>query len=406
MQQMRLRAVFMRGGTSKAILFRQEDLPPARADWAPIFLAAMGSPDPNGRQLDGMGGGISSLSKVCVIGPPSRPDADVDYTFGQVSVDSATVDYSANCGNMSSAIGPYAVDEGLVALPAGPDALVRIHNTNTGKIIESRFAMDGRYAAVDGELVLDGVSGSGAPVRLDFLAPGGAGTGKLLPTGQARDTLTIPGLGALEVSMVDAANPGVFVDAAALAMSGTELPQDLEKNAELLARLEVIRRHASVAMGIARDLAHAGEIPSIPKVAMVAAPTPSVTLSGKRLAREDIDILVRMISIGQPHRAVPLTGALCLASACRIPGSVAYNLLSSAARTGDLRIGHASGVVRVAAAVQTDADSVRIHSATVYRTARRLFQGEVLYRQTLPCGKPGNLENHIVDERDTEAQRA
>jgi 2-methylaconitate cis-trans-isomerase PrpF len=403
MQQMRLKAVFMRGGTSKAIIFRQADLPPERADWAPIFLAAMGSPDPNGRQLDGMGGGISSLSKVCVIGPPSRPDADVDYTFAQVSVDSAKVDYSANCGNMSSAIGPYAVDEGLVPAPAGRDAMVRIHNTNTHKIIESRFAMDGEYAAVDGDLVLDGVGGTGASIRLDFLAPGGARTGKLLPTGHARDVLSIPGLGEVALSMVDAANPAVFVDAATLGMSCTELPQDLEKDARLLAKLETIRCHASVAMGIARDLAEAATIPSIPKVAMVAAPTPSVTLSGRQLASADVDILVRMISIGQPHRAVPLTGALCLASACRIPGSVAYELLPAAARSGDLRIGHASGVVQVAASVEADGDggAVSIRSATVYRTARRLFQGEVLVR-----GRAGAGAGSAGDTTDTGKHRA
>jgi 2-methylaconitate cis-trans-isomerase PrpF len=184
--QRSLRAVFMRGGTSKALMFHQSDLPTDRADWAPIFLAAMGSPDPNGRQLDGMGGGISSLSKVCVIGPPSRPDADVDYTFAQIAVSSALVDYAANCGNMSSAVGPFALDEGLVPAPAGAEAVVRIHNTNTGKIIVSRFPAESGKAATDGALALDGVSGTGAPIRLDFHDPGGARTG-LLPTGRAVD---------------------------------------------------------------------------------------------------------------------------------------------------------------------------------------------------------------------------
>src|SRR5580704_5895910 len=200
MRQIKLRAVFMRGGTSKAVMFRREDLPREQALWAPIFLGVIGSPDPNGRQLDGMGGGISSLSKVCVIGPPSRPDADVDYTFAQVSVRDAAVDYSGNCGNMSSAVGPYAVDEGIVAAD-GDHCTVRIHNTNTSKIIVARFAMDGGFAAVDGDFVLPGVAGSGAPVRLDFLDPGGAGTGKLLPTGRPLDHLNIKGLGSIEASL-------------------------------------------------------------------------------------------------------------------------------------------------------------------------------------------------------------
>ena len=380
MRQQRLRATFMRGGTSKALMLHRADLPADQADWGPIFLNAMGSPDPNGRQLDGMGGGISSLSKVCVIGPPSRPDADVDYTFAQISVKSALVDYSANCGNMSSAIGPWALDEGLVALPNGPEAVVRIHNTNTKKIIVSRFPVEDGCAAVEGDLALDGVAGAGAPVRLDFQDPGGARTGKLLPTGNAADVLRIPELGELEVSMVDATNPCVFIAASALGATGAELPQALEDDTALLAKLEAVRCHASVTMGLAATSEEAAGIPSVPKVALVAAPAAAPTLTGRELAAGDMDIQVRMISVGQPHRAVPLTGALCLAAACRVPGSVPYRLLGEQARTGTVRIGHPSGVVLVAAEVETRPDGVHIKHATVYRTARRLFQGEVLYR--------------------------
>ena len=380
MRQNRLRAVFMRGGTSKALMLHRADLPADQADWAPIFLAAIGSPDPNGRQLDGMGGGVSSLSKVCVIGPPSREDADVDYTFAQISVGAAVVDYASNCGNMSSAVGPFALDEGLVPMPNGREAVVRIHNTNTRKIIVSRFAVDDGAAAVDGDLTLDGVSGSGAPIRLDFQDPGGARTGKLLPTGRATDTLVIPGIGEIEASMIDAANPCVFIAAAAIGAAGTELPQALEENAELLATLESIRCHASVAMGLAANLEQAAAIASVPKVAMVSPPTAAPTLSTRMLAADEMDILIRMISVGQPHRAVPITGALCLAAACRVPGSVPWRMLSEAARSGDVRIGHPSGVVLVAAEMEAGRDGVHIHHATVYRTARRLFQGEVLYR--------------------------
>src|SRR5258706_9579612 len=200
MRQEKLRAGFMRGGTSKALMFHQGDLPAARADWAPIFLGAIGSPDPNGRQLDGMGGGVSSLSKVCVIGPPSRSDADVDYTFAQVSVKDAVVDYKGNCGNMSSAVGPFALDEGLVR-GGGNEACVRIHNTNTKKIIVSRFPIEEGMAAVDGDFVLPGVAGSGAPIRLEVTDPARARTRKPLPSRAAGDVLEVPGLGSIEASL-------------------------------------------------------------------------------------------------------------------------------------------------------------------------------------------------------------
>ena len=204
MKQLKLPAVFMRGGTSNAVVFHAGDLPRDRAQWDEIFLAAIGSPDPYGRQLDGMGGGVSSVSKVCVVGPSTRPDADIDYTFAQVQVKKAEVDYSANCGNMSSAMGPFAVDEGLIKV-SGREAIVRIHNTNTKKIIQARFNMDEGLSEVDGDLAIPGVSGTGSPVRLEFLQPGGATTGKLLPTGNVTDVLDVPGVGKLTVSMVDAA---------------------------------------------------------------------------------------------------------------------------------------------------------------------------------------------------------
>src|SRR3984885_2680957 len=225
-------AVFMRGGTSRAIMFHAKDLPP-RDEWDPIFLAAMGSPDPNGRQLNGMGGGISSLSKVCVLAPSERDDADIDFTFAQVQIREAAVDYRGNCGNMSSAVGPFSVDEGLLR-PNGDQAVVRIFNTNTQKIIRSTFPLvDGR-AATDGTMAIPGVAGTGAPVRLDFLSPGGSLTGRLLPTGNVRDWLEVPGLGSIEVSMVDAARPCVLVRAGDIGLTGTEQPDALDANTEVL----------------------------------------------------------------------------------------------------------------------------------------------------------------------------
>jgi 2-methylaconitate cis-trans-isomerase PrpF len=291
---------------------------------------------------------------------------------------------------MSSAVGPFAVDEGLVSAAvadAAGEATVRIHNTNTHKLIVARFPLDDGRAAVDGDFRLPGVAGTGAPVRLDFLEPGGAGTGKLLPTGNAVDTLETDDVRGIEVSMVDAANPCVFVTAGALGASGVEMPDELEANGTLLRRLEAIRIAASLRMGIAKTAAAAAQIPSIPKVAMVAPARAARTLAGERLAAEDADVTVRMISIGQPHRAVPLTGAMCLAVASRIEGTVVSRIArpSSASAGGDpVRIAQPSGVTVVGAAVRRDGDGERpqwfAESATVYRTARRLMEGWVFVR--------------------------
>lgn len=380
MAQQRIPAVFMRGGTSKAVMFHARDLPAERDAWAPIFRSAIGANDPSGRQLDGMGGGVSSLSKVCVIGPPSRADADVDFTFAQIGVTNDTVDYAGNCGNMSSAIGPFAIDEGLVPKPIDGHAVVRIHNTNTSKIIVARFDVEQGEAAVDGAMTLDGVAGTGAPIRLEFMAPGGARTGKLLPTGRAVDTLDIPGLGRIEASLVDAANPCVFVDARALDCTGIEMPDAIERNTELQACLEAIRRAASVAMGIATDLDAAARIMSVPKVAMVAAPRTMQTLAGVTLGAADADIVVRMISVGQAHRAVPLTGALCLAVATRLAGTIPATLAKGLRPdVAEIRIANPSGITRVDAKVTSGASPTAEYAA-VYRTARRLFEGKVLVR--------------------------
>ena len=380
MAQQRIPAVFMRGGTSKAVMFHARDLPAERDAWAPIFRSAIGANDPSGRQLDGMGGGVSSLSKVCVIGPPSRADADVDFTFAQIGVTNDTVDYAGNCGNMSSAIGPFAIDEGLVPKPIDGHAVVRIHNTNTSKIIVARFDVEQGEAAVDGAMTLDGVAGTGAPIRLEFMAPGGARTGKLLPTGRAVDTLDIPGLGRIEASLVDAANPCVFVDARALDCTGIEMPDAIERNTELQACLEAIRRAASVAMGIATDLDAAARVMSVPKVAMVAAPRTMQTLAGVTLGAADADIVVRMISVGQAHRAVPLTGALCLAVATRLAGTIPATLAKGLRPdVAEIRIANPSGITRVDAKVTSGASPTAEYAA-VYRTARRLFEGKVLVR--------------------------
>src|SRR5579862_417403 len=246
----------MRGGTSRALFFHRRDLPEGgpptnAAAWDDIFCKALGSPDPYGRQLNGMGGGISSLSKVAIISPPTRQGADIDYTFGQVDITKNVVGYRGNCGNISSAVGPFAVDEKLVTA-TGDRASVMIHNTNTRKLIRASFAVADGTAVVNGSFALDGVAGTGAPIELAFLEPGGAATGKLLPTGHVRDTLAVPGIGPVEVSMVDAANPFVFLRADAVGLDGYETPETLAGNAAVLAVFEHVRVLAALAMGMVR----------------------------------------------------------------------------------------------------------------------------------------------------------
>jgi 2-methylaconitate cis-trans-isomerase PrpF len=235
-------------------------------------------------------------------------------------------------------------------------------------------------AAIDGDLELDGVAGTAAPIRLEFLDPAGAGTGKLLPTGHAIDHLKVDGLGEVEVSLIDATNACMFVAAASMGITGLELPVEMERNTELLVRLDAMRCLASVAMGLTSSIEEARRMPTAPKVAMVAPAAAARTLGGKTLEAGDMDIHVRMISSGQPHRATELTGAMCLAAACRVPGSVPHRMLLEAAHTGPVRIGHPSGVVLVDSAAEMQGDAIHIRHATVYRTARRLFQGEVFYR--------------------------
>jgi len=379
MKQRKIPAVFMRGGTSKAIVFKQADLPEDRALWDDIFLAAIGSPDPNGRQLNGMGGGISSLSKICVVGPPSRDDADIDFTFAQVAIGKGQVGYNANCGNMSSAMGPFAVDEGLVEAD-GDEALVRVHNTNTSKIIHARFALDDGLAAIDGDFDLPGVSGTGAPVKMEFRDPGGAGTGKLLPTGNVIDEIDVAGLGTVEASLIDAANPCVFVDAKALGLTGTEGPAEIDAGTGVMAWLEDIRAQAAVMMGLASSPAEATKnTPTIPFIGMLGPPQDAKTLSGETIKAADGDLTARIVSNGNTHRALPLTGALCLATATRIDGTVAHrHARAPESDDADVRLMQPSGILPIACSVKKSTDGWVAEYAGVYRTQRRLFEGNVL----------------------------
>lgn len=367
MVQQWIPAVFMRGGTSKGLFFHARDLP---AEQEAVFLSAMGSPDPYGRQLDGMGGGISSLSKVVVVAPTEHPEAGIEYTFGQVDVRGSVVDYSSNCGNLSAAVGPFAVNEGLVTVEDGPVTL-RIHNTNTNKLVHASFQVHDGLAAVDGSLSIPGVAGAGSPIELKYLEPGGSRTGQLLPTGSADEEIKTSS-GRFRVSMVDAANPMVFVAAPDVGLRGTESPDEIEAQEEVMTRLDDIRRTAAVAMGLCETPSAAPL--AVPKVAAVAPPATYETLNGDLVPEHATDLLVRVVSMGQLHRALPGTAALCCAVACRIPGSLLNELAPNL--TEDVRLGSPSGPVAAAAEV-TDQHA---HSASLYRTARPLMRGSVAVR--------------------------
>ncbi|KAJ5918928.1 hypothetical protein N7454_010072 [Penicillium verhagenii] len=375
-KQHALPAAYYRGGTSRAIFFKQNDLPHDTKDWDSIFRGAIGSPDPYGRQLDGLGGGISSLSKVCVVGKSTHPDADVDYTFASLGVKNTDVDYSGNCGNMSSAVGPFAVDSRLFPLSKEnlDMASVRIHNTNTGKIIHATFPIVDGEAASTGNFSIDGVAGTAARIQLDFINPAGSVTGKLLPTGQAIDTFD-----GIPVTCIDAANPCVFVKASDLGVDGNLTPDEINAQPDLLPRLDSIRRQAGVKMGLAETpMAVTG---SIPKICLVSAPSVSDPRDvEQKQTYGDVDLLARALSVGQPHKAVPITVALALAAAARVFGStVALCIAGKDPIDGaGITIGHASGNLLVGA--NFDADGA-LASATVFRTARRLFEGRVFWKK-------------------------
>ena len=360
-KQHSLPATYYRGGTSRAVVFNQADLPP-RPQWDDIFRGVIGSPDPYGRQLDGLGGGISSLSKVCVVGESSHPDADVDYTFASLGVSNSDVDYSSNCGNMISAIGPFAIDQKLVSPRTSDAATVRIHNTNTGKIITATFPVVDGEAASSGDFAIDGVAGTAARIQLDFVNPAGSVTGKMLPTGNAKDEFD-----GVPATCIDVANPCVFVQANEFGVRGDLTPDEITAHPDLLKRLDSIRRQAAVKMGIATST---DAVPgSIPKICMVAPP-----ISASKKA--PVDLLVRAISVGQPHKAVPITVALAVSSAARVPGStVAAATSKNQVSDAGITIGHASGNLLVGAQF----DKGQLAAATVFRTARRLFDGNIYW---------------------------
>ncbi|KAF2130793.1 DUF453-domain-containing protein [Dothidotthia symphoricarpi CBS 119687] len=401
-----LKAAYYRGGTSRAVIIQPQHLPTSRAKWPSIFREIMGSGDPYGRQLDGMGAGISSLSKICLVEPygdvvvgrrragsggiddararaqaletqeTGVKEVDLDYTFVGMGIENDEVDVAGNCGNMSSAIGPYAYNAGLLSRQlyseGDGEVTVKIRNTNTGKFIESTFEVTDGQAAVKGDYTIDGVSGTGSKIKLDFQHPYGSKTGRVLPTGRKVDNIA-----GYRVSCVDGANPAIFIRADEIGVDGTILPNDFNRLPEKLALLERIRKTAAVAMGIAatEDL-----VPrTVPKIGLVSMSSTHAVLSGQTLKTPQMDLVVRFLSDTQPHRAIPLTAALTTAVAARIPGTIVEQLLAPDPVMEDtITIGHASGRLQVNAIMEESNRSIPL-SATVYRTAKRLFDGNVFW---------------------------
>ncbi|MFS2100400.1 PrpF domain-containing protein [Variovorax sp. Varisp85] len=381
MEQFATAYAYYRGGTSKAAIVKRSDLPPMRSDsdldaWV---LAVMGSPDR--RQIDGLGGADPLTSKFAIVGPPTRPDADVDYTFLQVVPERATVTQDINCGNISAAIGPFAIDEGLVVSRA-PITSVRIHATNMGQIIHADVEVgeDGK-ARVLGSQRIDGVPGTGAPVRLDFRELVGGATGRLLPTGRVRDRLVVDGK-EIEVSIVDLANLVCYVRAEDLGLAGTEDPLAMQANRELMQLCERVRLEAALLAGVAKDMDSAiRQPPSTPWLALVSAPRPwRDHATSEQHEAHECDIAARLYARGgNVHKAYPGTGSACLGVASMLEGSVAHELVSADAHaSGTIRVGHPCGVLDVAAAIenQTGADPL-VRRAAFVRTARRIADGQV-----------------------------
>lgn len=374
----RLPVSVMRGGTSKGIYILESDLPRDRGQWDKLFLRLMGSPDK--KQIDGLGGSQSVTSKIAVLRASSRSDADVDYTFAQVSVDKPLVSYKGNCGNISSGVGPFAIEKGLVQ---GMDGVttVRIFNTNTSKIIVSQVQTPGGRVTYSGSCSIAGVPGTAAPIKLEFLEPAGTLGRGLLPTGSPADILDIPGFAPVQVSIVDAANPLVFVQANALGLRGDELPTEIDGNPTILELLECIRGIAAVKIGLIQDYNQSPwNTPGIPKITIVSRPADYLTSDGQKIAGNSIDLLARMMSMQKTHPSYAMTGAMCTAAAAAIPGSVVQQVLSRYTDPASIRIGHPSGVLECGVRCRTNEEIPHISSAYGLRTANLLLEGTAMVR--------------------------
>jgi probable AcnD-accessory protein PrpF len=384
--QLRIPATYMRGGTSKGVFFRLQDLPvaaqqPGSARDA-LLLRVIGSPDPYAKQIDGMGGATSSTSKTVILAKSSKTDHDVDYLFGQVAIDKAFVDWSGNCGNLSAAVGAFAISSGLVdAEKIVPDGIttVRIWQANIAKTIIAHVPMAAGQVQESGDFELDGVTFPAAEVQLEFMDPAadddGSG-GSMFPTGHVVDDLVVPNVGTFKATMINAGIPTIFVNAADIGYTGTELQEAINGDAKALAMFETIRAYGAVKMGLIADVAEAVTRQHTPKIAFVAPPTDYVASSGKAVSAKDIDLLVRALSMGKLHHAMMGTAAVAIGTAAAIPGTL-VNLAAGGFARDAVRFGHPSGTLRVGAKAQQQNGDWIVTKAIMSRSARVLMEGAV-----------------------------
>jgi len=373
-----LRCAIIRGGTSKGIFFKRNELPADPALRDKVILAVFGSPDV--RQIDGLGGADVLTSKLAIVSRSTSPNADIDYTFGQVSFVKPFIDYKGNCGNISAAVGPYAIDEGMV--PAiEPVTTVRIRQTNSNTVLVAEVPVKNGKAQVEGGFAIDGVPGTGAKIVLDWSGTVGGQTGKLLPTGNAKDILRAKGSD-YEVSLIDAGNPHVFIAAGDLGLKGTETPAEIEENVALMDTIEAIRSEAAVVFGLAGSAEEAtAQSPYAPFFAVVSGPADYIAINGNVIKERECHMVSRLLFMQRMHKAYPITGTVATGAAARVPGSVIWDVISEKAReNGTLLIGHPSGIVPVEADAGDDGSIERIG---VYRTARRIMDGKVYVKNTV-----------------------
>jgi probable AcnD-accessory protein PrpF len=384
--QIKVPATYMRGGTSKGVFFRLQDMPPAAqvpgAARDALLMRVIGSPDPYGKQTDGMGAATSSTSKTVILAKSTRPDHDVDYLFGQVSIDKPFIDWSGNCGNLSAAVGPFSISNGLVdasRIPKNGIATVRIWQANIGKTIISHVQMTDGAVQETGDFELDGVTFPAAEVQLEFMDPAAeeeGGGGAMFPTGSLVDDLVVPGVGTLKATMINAGIPTIFINAEAIGYKGTELQDDINSDPKALEIFEKIRAYGSLRMGLITQLEEAAKRQHTPKVAFVAKPADYIASSGKEISAKDINVLVRAMSMGKLHHAMMGTAAVAIGTAAAIPGTL-VNLAAGGGNLDAVRFGHPSGTLRVGAqAVQVDGEW-QVTKAIMSRSARVLMEGWV-----------------------------
>ena len=376
--QIKIPATYLRGGTSKGVFFDAKDLPPPGPQRDAILLRVLGSPDPYGKQIDGLGNASSSTSKAVILSRSTRPGHDVDYLFGQVSIDQPFVDWSGNCGNLSAAVGPCAIHLGLIdaaRIPIHGSVTVRIWQANIGKTIVAHVPIANGQVQETGDFELDGVTFPAAEVPLEFLEPADEG-GAMFPTGNVVDTLEVPGVGSFQATLINAGIPTIFLNARDIGYTGTELQGDINENPAALARFEAIRAQGAVKMGLIRDVAEAAQRQHTPKIAFVAPPAGYTASSGKRIEAGDIDLLARALSMGKLHHAMMGTAAVAIGTAAAIPGTL-VNLAAGGGTRNAVRFGHPSGTLRVGAEAQQINGQWTVTKALMSRSARILMEGFV-----------------------------